>query len=136
MKLIISANTLQQILDHTRQEYPYEACGLVGGRNSTAEIVVPIPNASLTPRTTFEMERQAMVDAIIQFQRNGQEVVAIYHSHPDGKAEPSTTDITQAYWPDVVWLLVSVDSAQQTDVTPWTIRNGRAEPAEMEITAD
>ena len=62
--LKIARRELDQIRDHALQGYPYEVCGLIGGRGDTAEVDVPVPNASLTPRVAYEMERQAMVDAI------------------------------------------------------------------------
>src|SRR5687767_5350575 len=100
LKLVLHDRDLEQIIEHARSGYPYEVCGLIGGREGVAESVVPVPNASLSPRVRFEMERQAMVDAIIGFQRAGREVVGIYHSHPEGKPELSETDVAQATWPD------------------------------------
>jgi proteasome lid subunit RPN8/RPN11 len=137
--LKIARRDLDQIRDHAIQGYPYEVCGLIGGRGDTAEIVVPVPNASLTPRVAYEMERQAMVDAIIGFQRAGREVVGIYHSHPDGQAVPSESDIGQATWPDVVWLIVGVISGSESQppqisqVRAWLIRNSTQEPAEFQL---
>jgi proteasome lid subunit RPN8/RPN11 len=137
--LKIARRDLDQIHDHALQGYPYEVCGLIGGRDDTAEIVVPVPNASLTPRVAYEMERQAMVDAIIGFQRAGREVVGIYHSHPDGQAVPSESDIGEATWPDVVWLIVGVTgdgegkSPEIVQMRAWTIRGGKREAAEFEV---
>jgi proteasome lid subunit RPN8/RPN11 len=137
--LKIARRDLDQIRDHALQGYPYEVCGLIGGRDDTAEIVVPVPNASLTPRVAYEMERQAMVDAIIGFQRAGREVVGIYHSHPDGQAEPSESDIGQATWPDVVWLIVGVAGESEgkppeiSQIRAWTIRSGKQEAAEFQL---
>jgi proteasome lid subunit RPN8/RPN11 len=137
--LKIARRDLDQIRDHALQGYPYEVCGLIGGRGDTAEIVVPVPNASLTPRVAYEMERQAMVDAIIGFQRAGREVVGIYHSHPGGQAEPSESDIGQATWPDVVWLIVGVVSKGEAippeiaQIRAWTMRGGKHEAAAFQL---
>src|SRR5438105_515683 len=98
-QLIIPNADLDQIIDHARSEYPYEACGLIGGQNGQAEAITPVPNASLSPQSSFEMERQAMVDTIIAFQRAGLEVIGIYHSHPASAAIPSDSDVAQATWP-------------------------------------
>jgi proteasome lid subunit RPN8/RPN11 len=134
-KLIISQDNLDQIMEHARQGMPYEVCGLIGGRDDLAETVVAVPNASLTPRTSFEMERQAMVDTIIAFQRAGLVVVAIYHSHPDGSLEPSATDVAQATWPDAVTLIVGLDEQGNCcGVRAWTIRAGQVETAALDVT--
>ncbi len=138
LKLVIRHSHLEQIVEHARLGYPYEVCGLIGGREGVAESVVPVPNASLTPRVRFEMERQAMVDAIIGFQRAGREVIGIYHSHPDGKADLSESDVAQATWPDAVNLVVGLAELQQAepqeiDLQAWAIQRGEVEPAELEI---
>ncbi len=129
--LTIDLALCEQIIDHARRGYPYEVCGLVGGRDWQAELVTSVPNASLTPHNTYEMERQAMVDAIIAFQRQGREVVAIYHSHPDGDAVPSELDIAQATWSDAIYLIVGLNEAEEPDFRAWTIRNGQAEQATL-----
>jgi len=136
MKLVLHDRDLEQIIEHARQGYPYEVCGLIGGRDGVAESVVPVPNASRSPRVRFEMERQAMVDAIIGFQRAGREVVGIYHSHPEGKPELSETDVAQATWPDAVNLVVGLDEQQQIDLKAWAIRRGEVEPADLEIISE
>jgi len=133
MKLVLQQSQLEQIVDHARQGYPYEVCGLIGGRDGVAESVVPVPNASLTPRVTFDMERQGMVDAIIGFQRAGREVIGIYHSHPDGKADLSESDVAQATWPDAVNLVLGLSEGQEIDLQAWAIRRGEVEPADLEI---
>ncbi len=132
-KLQIGKDNLERILDHVREGEPYEVCGLIGGRDGFAQVITAIPNASVTPRVAYEMERQAMVDAVIGFQRARLEVVAIYHSHPNGSAEPSSTDIEQATWPDSMYLIIGKNDDQAYDIRAWTIRYGDVEPAELEI---
>ncbi|MCC7451216.1 MAG: M67 family metallopeptidase [Anaerolineae bacterium] len=131
--MFIPAHHLQQIIDHAHQGYPYEICGVVGGRDGVAETVISIPNASLNPRVQFEMERQGMVDAIVGLQQIGQEVVAIYHSHPDRGAEPSETDVAHASWPDAVNLIVGLHNMAQVEVQGWLIRYGRATPVDLQV---
>lgn len=132
-KLFIPAQHLQQIIDHAHQGYPYEICGVVGGRNGIAQTVISVPNASLTPRQQYEMERQGMVDAIIGLQQTGQEVLAIYHSHPDSGAEPSETDVSHATWPDAVYLIIGLHGLAHIDVQGWLIRHGRVAPVELMV---
>ncbi len=135
-RLLIGVDNLERILEHVREGDPYEVCGLIGGRDGFAQLIMPIPNASVTPRVAYEMERQAMVDAVIGFQRARLEVVAIYHSHPNSSAEPSPTDIDQATWPDSVYLIVGkTDDQQELDIRAWSIRSGKVEPVDLQILA-
>lgn len=132
-QLIIGKQHLQQIIDHALKGHPYEVCGLAGGRDGQVQTVVEVPNASLTPQYSYEMEQQGMVDVIIGFQRAGQEVVAIYHSHPDGEANPSQHDIAQATWPDAVYLIVGLIDPESPQVRAWTLAREQDEPLEVEI---
>ena len=125
--LKISHENLSRIIEHARRDYPYEACGLVGGWDNVADEIIPVPNIADSPRVRFEMDRRAMIAAIIALQSAQKEVVAIYHSHPESPAEPSQTDIAQATWPDAIYLIVSL--AADPVIRAWSIRDGKAEPA-------
>jgi len=129
--LRICRTHLDQIVAHARSEHPFEACGLLGGRDGQVESIAVVPNASRSPQSSFEMERQPMVDCIIQFQRSGQEVVAIYHSHPQNEAIPSETDIAQATWPDAIYLIVGFVDPDQPDIRAWVIRQGQVQAADL-----
>src|SRR5262249_3903248 len=123
---------LSQILDHVRREKPNEACGLIGGRaDYKGETVIQIPNVARNPRVRFEMDHRAMVEAITTLQREGREVVAIYHSHPESPAEPSVRDITEATWPDALYIIVSL--LGEPEIRVWSIRYGRAETASLTV---
>ena len=45
----------------------------------------------------------------MEIDQNGWELVGIYHSHPNGPDKPSVTDIQEAYYPDVVYMILSPD---------------------------
>jgi len=71
---------------------PEEACGLLGGRQNRAEIVLPVTN-SLHSSTRFFLDPEEMITAILQLESRGMDVVGIYHSHPAGPAGQLTTFI-------------------------------------------
>jgi proteasome lid subunit RPN8/RPN11 len=127
------------MLSHARQGLPDEVCGLLGGvfHGEVAAVhqVAPIPNVAAGARRRFEMEGPAMVRAVFCFQRAGMEVVAVYHSHPGGTAEPSAADIAEAAWPDALYLIVGMTTKGTTDVRAWVIRAAQVGPARIVITA-
>ena len=41
-------------------------------------------------------------------ERNGWELLAVYHSHPRSPAQPSATDVDMAYYPDARQVIVSL----------------------------
>ena len=44
---------------------------------------------------------------MIKITEDGQELVGIYHSHPDGPPEPSALDRMEAAYPDAAYLIFS-----------------------------
>jgi proteasome lid subunit RPN8/RPN11 len=86
------------------QRAPEEACELVAGMQDLTSRVFPIPN-ELHSRVRFRMEPRAQLDALLEIDAMGSELLAIYHSHPSGPARPSPTDIEEAAYPGVIHLI-------------------------------
>ena len=96
-----------QIVAHAQAGYPEEVCGLISGRGGQAVGVHPGRNVSPTPRVTYEMDAETLA-LQIQFEDMGLDLLAIYHSHPHGPAQPSETDIAQATYPEAAYIIVSL----------------------------
>ncbi len=106
-KLGLPAECLDLIIGHVQREAPYEACGLLGGKGGQVTSVFCIPNVAPNPLTSFLMEPQAQLSALLTMEERGMELVAIYHSHPSGaRSDPSPSDIAQAYYPGVAHLII------------------------------
>ena len=93
--------------------YPEECCGLLVGRREADRIVVtrlaPSPNvAGGDRRRTFEVSPQVRFDLMRDLRGGPETIVGHYHSHPDGTAEPSTTDLAMAWEPDLAWIILAV----------------------------
>jgi len=61
------------------------------------------------------------------------ELMGIYHSHPNGKNEPSPRDIELAYYPDTGYLIVSPQPDAPKPVRAFSIRDGGATEVDIEI---
>jgi proteasome lid subunit RPN8/RPN11 len=68
------------------QSAPFEACGFVMDDGSIIEIRNVAPN----PAKGFEMDRLQLVEKISD---KVSSIVAIWHTHPSGKAAPSKRDL-------------------------------------------
>lgn len=58
-------------------------------------------------------------------------LLGIYHSHPNGRNEPSPHDIERAYYPDAAYFIISPLAAVARPVRAFSIRDGCA--SELEI---
>ncbi|GMR11181.1 MAG: hypothetical protein BMS9Abin28_2008 [Anaerolineae bacterium] len=100
----VSPEQYQRMLEHVAQDSPMEACGLLGGSGSLVEKAVPIRNVVESP-VRFRMDPAEQIQALFGFEERGQELVAIYHSHPSGPPGPSEMDLSEAAYPEALQLI-------------------------------
>lgn len=120
------------MLDHVQAHYPEEACGLVAGRDGRATAVYPIDNIHHSP-VLYEMDPLQQIQAMIDLEAAGDDLLAIFHSHPAGPARPSQTDVAQAYYPDALQVIVSLADRAQPSIRAFTIVDGQVTEARWAI---
>jgi len=108
--VLISRRAWEAMERHVRQGLPLEVCGLLVGPPGLGQETLPVENAEASP-TRFRMEPQGQVDALLDIERRGLALVAIYHSHPAGPPTPSVTDLEQAAYPEAAYLVWAPDEA-------------------------
>jgi [CysO sulfur-carrier protein]-S-L-cysteine hydrolase len=106
-KLELRQDQLERLLAHVQAEAPNEACGLLVGRGSTVERAYPMENAEHS-RSAYRLHPEEQYRVFMDMEESGQEMVAIYHSHPHSPAYPSPRDVNLAFYPEVVYLIVSL----------------------------
>ena len=115
------------MLAHLQAVYPLEGCGILGGVGDTAVQHTAIDNILQSP-VAYEMNATQQIQTMIALEEQGQEVVAIYHSHPAGPPHPSATDVAQSYYPDVAYVIVSLVDRAVPAVGAFRIGDGRYSP--------
>lgn len=83
---------------------PEEACGMAAGFDHELTAVLPITN-TLHSHSRFRMDGAEQVAAMLDIERRGQALMAIFHSHPDGPPELSARDLEEMQYPDCSQLL-------------------------------
>ena len=112
--IILPLTVKQQMLEHAMTSPDVEVCGLLGGTGNTIEPYYPVPNIADQATRAFFMSPQGQLDAMQMMKERKEELIAIFHSHPDTEAMPSKTDLELAAWPDVIYFIVSLrDNAQK-----------------------
>lgn len=94
------------MLAHVLRWLPEEACGLLAGRGDRAERLFLIPNELHSP-VKFRMEPQAQLDALLRIDELGLDMLAIFHSHPNGPPAPSPTDLAEFAYPGAATLILA-----------------------------
>lgn len=131
--LRIPNSFVEGIVDQARAEYPNEACGLLAGTDGRATRCFPMTNAERSP-VIYRMEPAEQLRVFRQIEEAGLELVAIYHSHTRSPAYPSATDVSLAYYPEAVYLIVSLADPEQPDLRGFRIVDGKVSEVELERT--
>jgi proteasome lid subunit RPN8/RPN11 len=105
----ISRKISNQLLHSAQQSPEFEICGLIGSKNGMAISCYPITNTAATPESRFLLDSKQQITAMSTMREKGEDLFAIYHSHPHAPAIPSTTDMELAAYPDVLHLIMSLN---------------------------
>jgi [CysO sulfur-carrier protein]-S-L-cysteine hydrolase len=130
----LSAEMVQALIDHARIEYPNEMCGIIVGDRAAADGGRPLRweptrNRAASP-LRYEIHPDDLLRLTIETEDAGHEFWAIAHSHTHSPARPSPTDVGLAFYPDAIYLLVSLADAEPA-VATWRIVGGEIHPVEL-----
>ncbi|HEX9158775.1 MAG TPA: M67 family metallopeptidase [Rhizomicrobium sp.] len=96
--------------------YPCECCGLIEGLadGNVVHVVAlhPMPNLAQEP-DRFEIDPAAHIALLRTFRSTGREIIGCYHSHPNGRADPSERDLARASERDFLWLICAVETTTE-----------------------
>lgn len=104
---------------------------MLAGCDGIITQIVPATNAGSESATAYEIAPKELFRLVREIRAGGLELMGIYHSHPNGKNEPSARDIEQAYYPDVAYVILSPRADTDRPVRAFSIRGGIS--AEIEI---
>lgn len=122
------------IIAHARSEYPNEACGIVIGTASASDDglalrFTPTRNAAASPYR-YEIDSSDLLRLTLAADDADEAFWAVVHSHVRSAARPSPTDIGLAFYPDALYILVSLAESEadpatgQPGVRAWRIVAG------------
>jgi [CysO sulfur-carrier protein]-S-L-cysteine hydrolase len=120
---VLDRATWDLLVEHAWSDFPYEVCGLLGGRPDGTLRHYPIDNADRSV-TTYTMDGKQLLKAMREIEDEGWEL-AIYHSHSHTKGEPSATDIRLAAYPEATYLIVTLQDRDHPDIRAFRIRDGQ-----------
>ncbi len=129
----IPRSIVNQILHQAQQASDEEICGLIAGNSAGFTHCYPVANIAGDRRRLFEMDPKGLIGALRAMRENGEELKAIYHSHPEAPAQPSLEDIQQSEYPGVLYLIVSLGTKGVLDLRGFRIRNAKIEDVEISI---
>lgn len=131
------------LVAHARREYPNEACGIVIGSapavaDGQARRFEPTRNAAASPYR-YEIDSGDLLRLTLDADDADEAFWAIVHSHVRSPARPSPTDLGLAFYPDALYILVSLAEAEadpttgEPGVRAWRILEGAAYEVELSM---
>jgi proteasome lid subunit RPN8/RPN11 len=103
-KLILSQKVMNAMRSQVNRLAPEEACGLLAGKGNRVEKILRIPNAERSP-VRYRMEPRAQWSAFQRIEADALDLLAIYHSHPNGPDHLSPADVSEIMYPvaQIIW---------------------------------
>lgn len=104
-----------------------EICGLVGGKGGIPQTCYPVANVAPEPEKRFLLDAKQQISAMAHMRESGEELFAIYHSHPKAPAQPSVHDLEEAAYEDALYLIISLNIKGVLEMRGFKINQKRAQ---------
>lgn len=127
--LKIKREIFNEMIQHCRECLPYEACGILAGKSNVVTKIYRIKNIENSPISYF-MDPKEQLLAMKDIKACGMDMLAIFHSHPWGSAEPSQKDIELVFY-DVDYIIVALEP--KFEVKCFNIKNREFDEQELLI---
>lgn len=128
----------QELVAHARDDLPNECCGMIAGRDGTATRVIRATNTEASP-FMYVMDPREQLRIWEEIEDAGEEVLAVYHSHTRSTAYPSRTDVELAFFPETLYVIVSLADRESPEIRAFRIDRtasdgGQVSEREVELT--
>ncbi len=97
----------EEIIAHLRSEAPNEGCGLLAGSGGRIAKHYQVANSEHSP-VLYSIDPKELLGILREIDQHDWDLLAIYHSHTHSQAYPSATDVKLAFYPDSIYIIVSL----------------------------
>jgi proteasome lid subunit RPN8/RPN11 len=143
MMISLARAIADAIVEHAWAENPNEACGIIVGDRPPADGGRALRyerarNRSASP-FLYEIDPADLLRLTLATDDADEVFWAIVHSHTHTEARPSATDIRLAFYPDSLYILVSLADSEADpgtgahSIRAWWIRDGDPEEVPLRI---
>ncbi|WP_185819998.1 M67 family metallopeptidase, partial [Salibacterium salarium] len=119
------------MINHCKQELPFEACGLVSGNAGKCDDMWRMKNRKKS-RHSFEISQKEIDETFRAIEAKGQTLTGIYHSHPTAAPYPSPHDITNNHYPHAAYFIISF-LRSKPQVKCWRMENKNTIPVKIKV---
>jgi proteasome lid subunit RPN8/RPN11 len=128
MTVEIGRSLLNALIAAAEASKGREICGLLFGTAARFERAQTADNVAERPEDSFEIDPRALFAALRAERAGGDRLIGHYHSHPNGRAEPSPRDLAAAE-PGKYWLILGGGAARL-----WVMENDGFRELQLVVT--
>lgn len=125
-----------QLLHLAQQSPDQEVCGLISSKNGLPARCYPINNVAEQPGQRFQLDASQQITSMASMRNQGEELFAIYHSHPTAPAQPSNADLELAAYPDALYLIISLNTKGILELRGFRIEHKTAREITLAMSED
>ncbi len=122
---------VQQLLHHAQSSVDREVCGLIGGRDGAVQSCYPVKNSDPNPQCKFTLDTAEQIRVFKTLREKDEQLFAIYHSHPQREAYPSAVDLALVNYPDVLYLIISLNTKGVLALRGFNLANNQVEEVSL-----
>jgi [CysO sulfur-carrier protein]-S-L-cysteine hydrolase len=97
----------KEIAEHGLKGFPNEACGLLAGVDGRPAKFFAMTNLDASP-VSYRLDPKEQLRVFDEIEQEGWELLGIVHTHTHSEALPSETDINQAFYPEALYMIMSL----------------------------
>ncbi len=126
----ISLQQKEKMIRHALSELPNECCGVLTGTANRATQVFCMKSVPASPDAYF-MDPEQQVEVFSRMHQRGENLVGIYHSHPEGPDIPSGSDLQFAFHPESAYIILSLKDRQRPAIKAFILENSQFKEIEI-----
>ncbi len=114
---------LKEMAEHGLREFPNEACGLLAGRDGEPVRFFAMRNLDSSP-ASYRLDPKEQLQVFDRMDEEGLDLLGIFHTHTHSVAYPSETDRKLAFYPEALYLVMSLSDRERPDLRAFRIVEG------------
>jgi len=121
-----------EMVEHGLAAFPNEACGLLAGKEGRPVKFFAMTNQDASP-VSYRLDPKEQLTVFDEIDDEGWDLLGIFHTHTHSEAYPSETDQKQAFYPDALYLLMSLSDRSAPALRGFRIADGTISEEEVAV---